>query len=245
MKLFIDARDVSITPHLILDREHDEATHTCIRKLIKPGMHVIEIGANIGYYTLTIALLAGRRGSVLAFECDPILAQLAIDNVEINGFAPIVKVDRRAITDVEGTLEFRRSRDHSGGGTLVPNLEQQATMSPENREIISVEATTLDTVLASYPHTPNVVKIDVEGAESSVLRGGRGLFADTSRPLTVIVEFAPRFIQTGGSDPGQFLDEIASWGFRINAIDERKRRWHSASREALLGTEFANLVLIR
>src|ERR1700752_2954375 len=86
LKMYVDSRDVSISPHLILDGVWEEGTEAALRRLVKPGMHVVEVGANVGYFTLTMAHIVGGQGSVVAFEPDPFLAQIIRDNAEINGF---------------------------------------------------------------------------------------------------------------------------------------------------------------
>lgn len=96
-KMYVDASDVCISPHLILDGVWEKWTEASLARIVKPGMHVLEIGANVGYFTLLMARLAGARGSVYAFECDPGLAQIAEDNAEINGFSGRVTIDRRAV----------------------------------------------------------------------------------------------------------------------------------------------------
>jgi hypothetical protein len=80
-KMFVDARDVSIAPHLILDGAFEEYTDAVLRTIVRPGMHILEIGANVGVFTLLMAHRTGSKGSVLSFECDPELAQLVRDNL--------------------------------------------------------------------------------------------------------------------------------------------------------------------
>src|ERR1700687_2781541 len=91
-KMFVDSRDISIAPHLILDGVWEEWTEAVLRRLIAPGMTVVEAGANFGYFTLIMARAVGVAGKVFSFECDPDLATLARDNVEINGLHKTVSV---------------------------------------------------------------------------------------------------------------------------------------------------------
>ena len=74
-------------------------------------MHVVEIGANVGLFTLLMCHRVGSGGSVYAFECDPTLAQIARDNLEFNGFSRIGTIDQRAVSKEAGTLSI--SCDHA------------------------------------------------------------------------------------------------------------------------------------
>lgn len=244
-KMFVDARDVSIAPHLILDGVYEEHTDAALRAIVKPGMRILEIGANVGFFTLLMAHRTGASGSVLSFECDPTLAQIARDNLEVNGFSRIGTIDERAVSDKCGTLRFFTAERHRGGGTLIEGLEQIPELRSTERREIEVQATTVDDVLAAHPHGFDFVKIDAEGAETAIFGGGAALFADRRRPLRVMVEFAPAFITRAGDDPAAHLDELAGYGFRFERIDERRRKLAPVTRDALLSLAFSDIVLTR
>jgi FkbM family methyltransferase len=243
-KMFVDARDVSIAPHLILDGAFEEYTDAVLRTIVRPGMHILEIGANVGVFTLLMAHRTGSKGSVLSFECDPELAQLVRDNLEINGLAHIGSVDERAVSDSAGTMRFFSAIHHRGNGTLVEGLEQIPRMNLERREI-EVQSTTVDAIVKEYNRRFDLVKIDAEGAETAILRGGSTLFADRGLPLRVIVEFAPAFISSAGDDPAAYLDRFEAYGFTIERIDERRKKALPVTRDALLATHISDLLLTR
>lgn len=244
-KMWVDARDVSITPHLILDGVYEEHTDAVLRSLVKPGMRVLEIGANVGLFTLLMAHRTGTTGSVLSFECDPTLAQILRDNVEVNGFSRIVTVDERAVSERPGTLRFYTAEKHRGGGTLVEGLQQIPELRTTERREIDVEATTIDEVMKQHPSSFDFIKVDAEGAETAIFRGGSSLIADRSRTLTIMVEFAPAFMQRAGDDPSRHLTMLQADGFRLHRIDERRKRIEPTSADALLGQAFNDVVLIR
>lgn len=244
-KMFVDSRDVSIAPHLILEGVYEEHTDAAIKALVKPEMKVLEIGANIGLFTLLMCHRVGARGSVLAFECDPVLAQIARDNIELNGFSGIGRVDERAVSDREGTLFFHTAERHRGGGTLLENLQQIPELRPAERRTIEVKATTIDAILAGHPGGFDFIKIDAEGAESHIINGGATLLGDRERPLTLMMEFAPRFVEAAGADPRAELERFAGWGFSFARIDDRKRKVVATTPDDLLQREFSDIVLTR
>lgn len=243
-KLFADARDVSITPHLVLDGVYEHHTENVLRSLLRPGMRVLEIGANIGLFSVLMAHRVGPNGYVRSFECDPMLAQITRDNFEVNGLDAIGRVDERAVTDTTTTMRFFSTRRHRGGGTLVEGLEQLPGMNDERTEI-EVRTTTIDAILDEEPRGFDFVKIDAEGAETAIFRGGRRLFADRSRALRVMTEFSPAFIVRAGDDPARYLDELYALGFTAQRVDERKRRLLAVSRDALVARPFSDIVLTR
>jgi FkbM family methyltransferase len=244
-KMYVAANDVCISPHIILDGVWEASTEASLRRIVKPKMHVLEIGANVGYFTLLMAQLAGPSGSVYAFECDPELAQIAEDNVEINGFTDRVTIDRRAAGETAGSAQFRRARRHRGGGTLVADLQQIPQLRETEREMMTVEVTTVDALLTQLGRTFDFVKIDAEGAETWIINGGTKLFADRRHPLTVLIEFCPAFLHRAGHDPAAQLRRFSDWGFDVRRLDSRRRRPVACSTEALLNDSYSELLLRR
>jgi FkbM family methyltransferase len=145
---------------------------------ISPGDVVFDIGANVGFFSLIAARAVGPQGAVHAFEAVPECAREVERNARRNGLRN-VRVHALAVADVDGTIELLRSR-HPGGATV-----SQVDRPRDFTEALTVPATTLDRFVArGGVRPPNVVKIDVEGAERSVLTGMAGLLRD-ARPVVV------------------------------------------------------------
>ncbi len=244
-KMYVDATDVCITPHLILDGVWEEWTEATLRRIVKPGMQVLEVGANVGYFTLLLARQTGPAGSVYASECDPELAQIAEDNVEINGLSDRVTIDRRAVGERVGSAEFQRAIRHRGGGTLVQGLQQIAELRQTEREALQVEVTTVDALVQARGARFDFVKIDAEGAETWILNGGQSLFAKSDHPLLVLMEFCPNFLRSAGYDPAAELRRFEQWRFQIQRLDEGRRRPVTCSAEDLLGRSYSEILLTR
>ena len=87
-KLYIDSSDISLTPALLMSGGVWESGITALLgKIISPGMTVVDIGANIGYHTLTAANLVGFNGKVYAFEPEPGNFNLLNKNIHINKYS--------------------------------------------------------------------------------------------------------------------------------------------------------------
>jgi FkbM family methyltransferase len=243
-KYYADANDIGITPHLVIDGVWEESVESVLVKRIGSGMHVFEVGANIGYFTVLLAHLVGPRGSVTAFEPDAALAQLTRDNIEINGFHGRASVIEVAASDRVGVATFYTRDRHRGGGSLVGDLEQVPWNPCDAKIAIDVRTTTLDAYIAESGVVPDVLKIDAEGAESAILRGAAELLA-MRRPLVLQLEFAPGFVQAAGDDPAAFLARMATYGFAMHRIDERTRRAVETHVDALLASSFSELLFTR
>ncbi len=243
-KMYVDGRDVSIAPHLILDGVWEEWTEAVLRTLLRPGMTVFEVGTNVGFFTLIMAAAVGPGGKIFSFEADAELAQLARDNIEINGLHRTARVVERAAGEHAGTVTFYKTDRHLGGGSIVEGLEQIPHNPSDHRRAVEVAMTTLDVFCKEVSAQPDVLKIDAEGAESAILRGASELL-DSKRPLAIVMEFFPRFVRAAGDEPDALLARMEQRGFSLYVIDERRRRLEPVSAQALLQRENAEIVLRR
>ncbi|HEX5102457.1 MAG TPA: FkbM family methyltransferase [Pirellulaceae bacterium] len=166
---------------------------------IRSGQQVLDIGAAAGYYTLLAARLVGPTGSVIAFEPNPENLPYLRTHVRQNGLAH-VRVLNLAVSDQDGTARF-------GGGTGTGTARLQADGAYE------VAVRRLDDLAAEHDLAPQHLKIDVEGAELAVLRGGERLIRE-HRPTI--------FLSThDGIEPGVHracCELLASWGYSLEPI---------------------------
>lgn len=245
LKMFVDSRDVSIAPHIILDGVWEEGTEAVVRAIVKPGMSVLEIGANVGYFTLVMAQAVGSNGHVVAFEADPDLAQLVRDNVEVNGFIKQALVHNLAVSDVAGELRFHRALHHRGNGTILAGFDQTPHNPEVERETIAVRAVTLDEAIAGGERPqPDFIKMDAEGAESAIVRGAARTLA-SQKTRVWMFEFFPRFVAAAGDEPRAFLERFQSAGYSLSRVDERKRKLQPVTIESLLAGEMSEVVATR
>ena len=135
---------------------------------VRPGQTVLDVGAHVGYYTLLASSLVGPRGAVWAFEPSPHNARFLRRHVRLNRCAN-VRVEEGAVSSREGTAWFAPG---SGSGT--------GHLAGSGR--FQVRTVALDAWCAEREIRPDVVKIDVEGAEREVLEGARRVL-ETARPL--------------------------------------------------------------
>ena len=131
----------------------------------------IDVGANIGAYSL-FATLAPSVRHVVAFEADPATFAELKRNVSLNSLDTSIKVHGSAVSDAAGELAFGSVGRLSGANSVVSTSIHEST---NFRDRYMVEATTLDNVFATGADEPLAIKIDVEGHEPAVLKGGEAL----------------------------------------------------------------------
>lgn len=225
--------------------------HPCMTKVVKDivseGTTCVDVGAHIGYFTLIMARLVGDSGRVIAFEPETNNFQLLIKNIEINGYNNITPVNK-AVSNING----RAVLHVDGLGMGSHSLAVKHPNRPQN-QVLEVEVQTLDSFFAGSD-VINFVKIDVEGAEMTVLQGMEGII-ERNNDLMIITEFLPHGLLAFGTQPRDFLKAVEGYGFSIYDIGEGGRAGcpvspgHPANIDAIIKAHhygaFTNLLLKR
>lgn len=178
-------------------------------KLVKPGWTVVDIGANVGYYTLLLANLVGKSGRVVAFEPDPDNYSILCRNMKLNSFENVETV-RKAVTSSAGSKLLHLNPTNRGGSSL------RAGFSTDGA--VAVDCLRLDDYFDDGSSSVDFVKIDVEGAEGTVLDGARKLI-DAHRDIIVMMEYRPEKLELFNTSPLRLLREMARKSFRIYNLD--------------------------
>lgn len=134
---------------------------------IKNGDTVIDVGAHIGFYSLHGGLKM-KNGQILAFEPNPDTFSRLEKNIELNNLNNIINAWNKAVAACSGTVNLRISKNSSEGNTIMA----RGTVA-EYDEVMPVAAITLDDIVRkSYLSKIDMLKIDAEGAEVEILKGG-------------------------------------------------------------------------
>jgi len=177
---------------------HEPQVQSAISVAVRPGSVVYDIGAHLGSMALGTARLVGAAGRVVAFEGDPENATRLRDNAWRNGLKDRLEVVHAAVwsyNQSEGIC-FRRGQTVRSQGGVEANGNRPVVGSGA---VINVPTVTLDNFIAAGGPVPQLVKIDVEGGEYQVLRGGANLFA-SQKPL-IIAEIHHR----------QAAEQVSAW----------------------------------
>ena len=188
--------------------EPDERRVVC--QLLKPGMTVLDVGANAGLYTMTAARLVGRSGRVIAFEPSARERARLTSHLHLNRLTNVV-IEPSAVGAVDGEVDlFVVEGTETGCNSLRP---PPGEMARANR----VPVCRLDTYATRHGLTRvDFIKIDVEGGERDVLRGAEQLFR-SARPL-LLCEIEPARIAPWRYHPREIFELVQSWDYRWFAI---------------------------
>lgn len=168
-----------------------------------------DVGANIGAYSLMAACCAGAR--CVAFEPMDEARRYLEENIALNGLEDRVAVQKVAVGAAAGTIEFA-----AGFGEL-----SHVIRPGESRRAIQVPVVSLDQFFASG-ETPTVIKVDVEGFETEVIRGA-GQLLMRNRPLALLLELSGNGARYG-YDEAAVVTRLSGMGYLLCAYDARQRR---------------------
>lgn len=184
-KLYIDTRDSGITPHLIMDGFWETWLTQCLVKITSPGDVCIDIGANVGYYSILMSALTGEKGQTIAVEPIPRIATLLRQTAGLN--YPGFGVAEVALSGETGKT-ILHVPDHSFGDASILQRSDRLTVSKSK---VKVQMITLDLLMEQMNISRvNVIKMDVEGAEPQVFEGMKKTI-ENNPGLKIIMEYSP------------------------------------------------------
>jgi FkbM family methyltransferase len=178
-----------------------------LRRLVVPGAVCVDIGANVGLAALPMAQAAGSQGKVLAVEPDPRIAAFLAANLRLNRIE-WAEVRNCAAGGQEGYIEFSRCR--------ADDMSHVALKT--DREKVQVPVHTLDRI-AEGLEAIHLIKIDVEGYEREVIRGGKQALGRTSM---VYIEASQKNCARYGYAPSTLVAELNDLGFHVYRLADGK-----------------------
>ena len=195
-----------------------------VRGLLRPGMTIVDAGANVGYYTLMGSAAVGPSGHVFAFEPSPYAVKKLREAIDEN------KIEN--VTIVESALG-----DFDGVGQLyVPDQDRgnhTPSMVAQNFPPTSIAITTLDSFLRKRGvRRVELLKLDVEGFEPNIVRGARQVLEDGT-VRAILCEFNEYWLTANGCSSKELLTLLEDLGF------------HSEGGEFVPGLALQNLLLVR
>ena len=225
--LFVDTRDFALAPHLMMDGFWESWVSLAMIKALKPGATAVDVGANVGYFSLIMARCVGATGSVISCEPNPELADLLGQTLVASGFHQSVLLERRAAYSESGkSMDMFVPTGLPMNGRLV--AKEQVGRSGTK---ISVQTIKLDDIL---PDRVDFIKIDAEGAEWDIWQGMKRVISNND-PIRIFLEFNPR--RAYAYDARKFLDSIEDSGFDLAVVGFEGQRAPVTRQELLDGPE--------
>jgi FkbM family methyltransferase len=188
--------------------------YAAFRADVSDGDVVLDVGANLGGYTLLFGQWVGPQGTVYGFEPAPEARRGLLRHVTLNGLEDRIVVQPEAMSVAEGTTRFRATGP-DGDNRIAHRVEPG----------IDVPTTSLDAFCRRHRLKPSLIKLDVEGAELDVLRGARETLAAVGNGLTLYVEMHPHLWAGFGYSRVDLETELDRQGLRVERIDGRPDPW--------------------
>ena len=206
---------------LYVGSDFEPAATSVVRRMIRPGDTVLDVGANFGWYTTLFQRLVGDAGKVYAFEPVPAVFARLMENLALNGMRERVEAVRTAIGEGRGEVAVHVFDDLPAAHSSLSSLGR------EDFETFSAPMVDLTSFLGERAvERVDFMKCDVEGSELKVLKGSRGLLASATAP-NVLVELNRETAAAFGFAPTDiwaFLREVGYDQFyAVEALESIRR----------------------
>lgn len=214
LQLRVKTEDV-VGRHLYKYGTHEPATSEFLKHYLKfqDGDVAIDIGANIGWYSLILDRIAGeRKVDIFAFEPDPTNFDLLTENISRNS-ATRVSIVQCAVADVTGHQTLHLYNKSNRG--------RHSLLAIHDGETVDVNTVTLDEFWKSSSlgaRLPRFIKMDIEGFEFMALRGATSVL---SRCPMVMLEYSPGYMKAASIAPGELVDLMLGQGFNLRSSDKQ------------------------
>lgn len=222
-RMYLDADDRGIGSAVMLGVFEPFETDLFAR-CTRESMTVVDVGANVGYYSLLAARRVGKGGRVFAIEPNAAAYAMLLQNIAANEYHSITPFNK-CISHRSGRALFRIDRAVAGESGMLPQGEA------EREDTITVDTGTLDDLLPDGG--VDVLKMDIEGAEGLALMGASRLLR-SCRPQ-IFMEFVPALLMKMGTPPADVFRMIKLHGYSIYLINEKGRTLQSITNEDQIG----------
>jgi len=204
-QMFLDEKD-SLGLSTSIYESHEMEV---VKREVHPGDVVLDIGANIGYYTLMFAKLVGNEGKVFAFEPEPENFSLLKKNVEINGYQNVILIPK-AISNKNDLIQLYLCESNKGMHRIYNSVCCNSS--------IEIESIRADDYFNSS-HQINFIKIDIEGAEYAAIQGMQNILTQNQN-IKIMTEFSPLALFEYGIDPRDYINTLLKYDFTLFSIGE-------------------------
>jgi FkbM family methyltransferase len=240
--LYVVPQDVDLTPRILANGAWELHVEQVMLRFARAGDTVIDLGANVGYYTIILCAAVAPKGIVYAFEAHPDLVRLLKATIHVNGFGPLIELHGCAVSDRPGTLTLALSPDHYGSGNVMPGGSDPGY--DEGYPIrLQVPAVTLDATLGERVRAVDLMHLDIEGSEPLALRGAQALI-ERSPGIKIITEWSVTMM-AAHVDLAQYVAWLDGLGFRFWLIDRETAQLSPVEQAGLVHLPHCDLLLSR
>lgn len=242
-RMFVDLRDSAVSTHLFVAKTWEPEETRLVSSLLRQGDVFVDVGANVGYFTLIASDAVGKTGKVFAFEPEPNNFALLRKNAEVNHCANAV-CEQKAITNANQPIKLYLSSFNYGDHRIFQSHDDEGYNRGQERPSTEAEGVTLDSYFPSGTRI-DFIKMDVQGAEYFALQGMERVLRDNA-DVVLLIEFWPHGLREAGVEPSAFLDKLS--GLRLLPYKIAEGKLLPYPRNEILktsGDDSVNLVLSR
>lgn len=228
-----DPEDLRTAPNVLINHgSYEPEESSLLLESARDCAIVFDIGANVGFYSLHWSRRLAKHGAVHAFEPVPRTYSRLARNVALNGLSDVVTVNNLGLSDqTRGDRMFLPNFSGSGAASII-NLHPE-----ESSEEVDVRLTTLDKYVSDNQIIClDLMKIDVEGAELMVLRGGMETISQ-HRPL-IFTELLRKWSRAFGYHPNDVIQLLGTMGYGCWAVKHGRLKPFEAMNEQTVETNF-------
>lgn len=222
-KMVLDESDKDLSRQVKFTGSYsDEKLETQVMmKHLEPGQTFIDVGANLGFYSVLAASLVGKTGRVFSFEPFVHNADLIMASARENRFENLTVVNA-AVSDKAGSAKMYLSPFYSSEHSM---FDYHYSTGPNStREVIDVKTVTIDYYLENQAGSlrADFIKMDIEGSEGRAISGMEKVITENKK-ISLLTEFWPSAISNSGIEPKAYLERLAGFGFELFHIDGLKQ----------------------
>ena len=204
----LDPINRAVDEYVFIHRNWEPDIAAVIQAKLKPGNVFVDVGANIGYFSMLSASIVGKRGKVISFEPIKRLAEQIRFSADYNHFKNI-DIENLAMGSIPAVMTLEIMPGNVGGSSLVKQINSGQS------EVVNVS--TLDEELKNYDRI-DLIKIDVEGYEFQVLKGAENIIK-SCKP-EIILEFSPSvYAKQKVNNTKKILELIISLNYSIQDLN--------------------------
>lgn len=216
--MLLNLNDVGISRELLVKGIHEKESTRQIQKELRPGMTIVEVGANIGYYSIIEAKVIGKTGKIYAFEPSSENIQLLRANLALNSLNDMVTVIPKAVGAVSGNQKFY----------IMSKRNMSSFYRRKEDEVIKlVDTVDVPTVTLDEYFSGKVgfdyLRMDVEGYETEIIKGMRNMLTSGHGPQGMFIEVHSQLLNEAGGSCRDFVMELSLYGYEVSVARYRGR----------------------
>ena len=242
-KMVLSNEDTDISPQIRkFGWYEDEKFETAVfEKHLKKDMSVLDLGANIGFYSLLARSIVGQNGRVFSFEPFPENIWLLRKSISENHFTNVF-TSQTAVSDKSGTSVLYLSPDACSEHSM---LDLDFKSDDKHKKDINVQAVSVDDYFEKNCLDTKIdfIKMDIEGSEFRALNGMKKTLSENPT-IMMMTEFWPNGFKKDNKDPQEFLEELSDMGFEIYHIDSQSSKLEKKRPDEIMNVPKYNKRLI-